>query len=246
MRQGVEIMRHIERRRTQPRMDLLDDLDDVVLRFRIDGCCGLIKKEYFRFLRQCAGYGDALVFASGQVADRLCVQVGSRHLIERSHRTRTMFRAWPGEKTHSAIHAREHRIQYRQRQSWINMFYLGHVTGPASNIMPPSAAGISTEHLYTPMVGVPESIDQREQRRFTSPVWADDAYELAGIYAHIDVIQRVVSPVRPLRHHVATLIGEVHAPREEPPTERVLRPGRGLFLEDEGAARLVVFPHFID
>ena len=59
-------------------------------------------------------------------------------------------------------------------------------------------------------------------------------------------VGRVVSPVRPLRHHVATLIGEVHAPREEPPTERVLRPGRGLFLEDEGAARLVVFPHFID
>ena len=76
------------------------------------------------------------------------------------------------------------------------MFYLGHVTGPASNIMPPSAAGISTEHLYTSMVGVPESIDQREQRRFASPVWADDAYELARIYAHIDVIQRVVSPVR--------------------------------------------------
>ena len=72
---------------------------------------------------------------------------------------------------------------------------------------------------------------------------------VVGVAAGVLITRRIgraVSPTRPLRHHIATLIGEISSPREQRPTMHVLHPGRGIFLEDEATSHQIGFPHFID
>ena len=157
-------------------------LDDRLLRRRVDALEGLVHEVDLGVLDERTGEEDALLLAAGELADLAAGELGHADLLERLPRGRAILGARPPHPAEPPVPAHQHDVEDARREVPVDAAALRHVGDELAllRVRPPVHERLPGGRLHHPE-------DRPHQRRLAGPVGADDRHQHALRHLEVDV-----------------------------------------------------------